>query len=240
VLHQGDDEFVYIGATDPFRNDRITELGNAALVTALLSEHRHVIWVDVHASEFNLEVNVPRVRLPEYRRGDRDRTDTGFPVIDAFPPWLWAGLLLLGASAVLFAVARARRLGPPVAEPLPVLVPAAEAVTGRGRLYERIGAREATVDTLRHAAITRLARVLNPFGHAGSDRELLTGGPAAEALVQQIAERTGRSPDSVASTLYGPTPADDDALAQAVADLDALIDTVLHNQPPQSDQGGTP
>ena len=46
-------------------------------------------------------------------------------------------LLRLIVAAVLAAAARARRLGAPVAEPLPVLVPATETVTGRGRLYQR-------------------------------------------------------------------------------------------------------
>ena len=80
-------------ATEPFRNDRIDEVGNAALATGLLSAHRRVIWVDVHAKEMTTlpEAERPQFTLPEYRRGDRDRTNTGFPTIDAFPPMLWAG-----------------------------------------------------------------------------------------------------------------------------------------------------
>jgi hypothetical protein len=240
ALHAGDDEYVYVGASDPFRNDRIDEFDNSALVTGLLGEHRHVIWIDVHAREFGANISVPPLQLPRYRRGDRDRSDTGFPVIDAFPPWLWAGLVLALVGAILLAIARARRLGPPVAEPLPVLVPAAEAVTGRGRLYERIHARQATLDALRAAAMTRIARVLDPFGRPGSEREYLNRGTASDAFVGQIAQRTGWSADAVAATLYGTRELDDAGLAAAVAEVDALLDAVLHNHSPQPNQGGTP
>ena len=44
-------EILLVGATDPFRNDRIGEAGNAALATGLLSEFGRVIWVDVHRLE---------------------------------------------------------------------------------------------------------------------------------------------------------------------------------------------
>jgi hypothetical protein len=126
-------------------------------------------------------------------------------------------------TAVLLAVARARRLGPPVAEPLPVIVPASEAVTGRGRLYERIAAREATLDAIRGAAITRMAHVLNPFG----------GRPASDdELVRQIAQRTATPEYAIRAVLYGPAAADDAGLADAVGRLDALTAAVLGHQRP--------
>ena len=97
--------------------------------------------------------------------------------------------MLAAAGAVLLALVRARRLGPPVAEPLPVLVPAAESVTGRGRLYERIAAREASLDALRAAAIARMARVLDPMAGAAPERELTGGrGPAVRRFVAQVAD----------------------------------------------------
>jgi hypothetical protein len=252
-VRQGDTESIYVGATDPFRNDRIDEVGNAALATALLSEYRRLIWVDVHASEPIARPSLPALSLPEYRRDDQDRTSTGLPFLDAFPSWLWATLLLAAGATILLAIARARRLGPPVAEPLPVLVPAAEAVTGRGRLYERIGAREASLQALRGAAIGRLARSLNPFGGAVAERDLLVPGAAAEALVQRIVARTGAPEHTVRVILYGPPPTDDAGLAAAVADLDRLVAAASTSVPATSvaqtpaaqtsvvqPQGGTP
>jgi hypothetical protein len=223
-------EILYVGASDPFRNGRIDEVDNAAFAVGLLGRSSRVIWLDVHSREPRPRValHLPTIKLPQYRRGEQDRSDTGFPTIDAFPPVLWASLILAAGVAVLLGLARARRLGPPVAEPLPVLVPAAEAVTGRGRLYRRIGAREPTLDTLRAAAIGRISRVLYPFGAAPPERDLLRPGPAADRLVADIAARTGASEVDVRSVLYGLISGDDEALAAAVAQLDAVVAAVLH------------
>jgi hypothetical protein len=113
-----------------------------------------------------------------------------------------------------------------VHEPLPVLVPATENVTGRGRLYARSHAREATLEALRAATIRRIATVLGPPGTAA------TGPVPGEAdLVEQVATRTGRPAAIVRETLYGLAPHDDDGLAHAVAALDSLEHAVMREQP---------
>jgi len=253
-VKDGDTEIIVVGATDPFRNGRIGEHGNAALAMALLGERNHVVWVDVHQRE-----PVPRFpvgQLP-YERGERNRG--GDSLFNAFPSALWATLVAALAAALLFALARSRRLGGPVAEPLPVLVPSAEAVTGRGRLYERVRARDATLEALRTAAIARINRVLNPFGGAAAERDL-TGHaiagttPAAEQLIARLAERTGQPVHAIRAILYGPPPDDDGDLRRAVEQLDALVNAVVRDVPPvsptppehpeqpapQPHQGGTP
>ena len=251
-IRNGDTEIIYVGASDPFRNGRIDERGNADLAAGLLSEYDRIVWVDVHRREpvSRSPVDIPNPEAPRYRRGNQDRTNTGSPVIDAFPTTLWAVLVLGFAAAVLLALARARRLGPPVAEPLPVLVPAAEAVTGRGRLYRRIDARAATLAALRGAAVSRMARGLNPFGGAGSDRDLtiqrdllgetLELSSTVEEFIQQVASRSGAPDHAVRAILYGPAPPDDDGLARAVADLDQLVAAVLRDSAdPHRNGGGT-
>jgi hypothetical protein len=250
-VREGGTEIVVVGATDPFRNSRIGEVGNAILAVGLLAEYRHVVWVDDHEPD-PIRAQL-RLRWPGYDRPELDR-GRGDSTFDAFPAALWATLALAFAAAVLFAVVRARRLGPPVAEPLPVLVPSAEAVTGRGRLYHRVGARQATLDALRTAAIVRLTRVLNPYGGAAAERELTGRGdttPAAEDLIARVAARTGAQAHSVRAILYGPPPANDDQLSQAIAQVDALVVAVLRDtgrtsrptpEPPspQPHRGGTP
>ena len=241
-------EVLFVGATDPFRNDRIAEAGNTALATGLLSEYSRVIWVDVHrrepiprATDPDVERDLPTP--PPYERGDRDRTSTGIPLIDAFPVQLWAVLVVLLLGAALLALARARRLGPPVAEPLPVLVPAAEAVTGRGRLYERIGAREASLSALRASAIARMARVLDPLASAAPERELASAGPATDRFVAQVAARAGVRASVVETVLYGPSPDDDASMLAAVAQLDRLVSAVVRDRPGPGiphPSGGTP
>src|SRR5690606_22885152 len=50
-IRSDDTESIVVGASDPFRNDRIFESGNAALATLLLGEYDRLIWVDVHQRE---------------------------------------------------------------------------------------------------------------------------------------------------------------------------------------------
>jgi hypothetical protein len=232
-----------VGANDPFRNDRINEAGNAILATGLLNQHQRLIWVDLHTTESisKPDVNQPDVNLPrpeDYHRDDQDRTHTGNALLDAFPSTLWAASLLVLAAAVLLAFARARRLGPPVAEPLPVLVPAAEAVTGRGRLYDRIGARQASLTAVRAAAIARLARAVDRFAGAAPERELTGEGPATERFLALVAERSGLSPGEVRTVLFGRSVDDDDDLVASVAAIDHLVALVLHQAP--NPPGGEP
>ncbi len=221
----GQGELIAVGATDPFRNSRLDEAGNRALATGLLSGTGQLIWVDVHRAERS-KVQTPPP--PRYRQPDRSAGDSN-PMWAAFPPVLWAGLLLLFALGLLLAVVRGRRLGPPVAEPLPVLVPATEIITGRGRLYQRGAARETVLDALRTAALRRLARVVDPTRPTGADA----------GFIAQVAVRAGLAPDEVQAILYPPAPATDEELGHAVARLDALVDTVLRTTPRPADRQGT-
>ncbi|MFC7547948.1 DUF4350 domain-containing protein [Plantactinospora sp. GCM10030261] len=233
----GDAELIAVGSTDPFRNERIGEVGNAALATGLLTGTGEVVWVDVHRKERS-SFQVPPPSAPRYRQPDR--TDGSNTLWAAFPPALWAGLLLIGAVGVLVAVARARRLGPPVAEPLPVLVPATEIVTGRGRLYRRASVRTAALHALRSAALRRLAPVLGPVPPGTDAAAFADRDPTA--LVSRLAARCGLPPADVQAILYPPAPVTDDDLVVAVARLDTLADTVLRTapRPPDSSPGGVP
>ncbi|MFC4108715.1 DUF4350 domain-containing protein [Micromonospora zhanjiangensis] len=221
----GDSEILAVGATDPFRNGRIGEAGNASLATGLLGRDRDVIWVDVHRRESSEALPPPKFKLPGYRQPNRDSGGTD-PQWHAFPPVLWAAVVLLSTVAVLVALVRGRRLGPPVAEPLPVVVPATETVTGRGRLYQRIRSREASLATLRAAALRRMTPVFDPYHLAGPG-----GAGGDEELIRHIAARTGIPDAEVRTTLHGPEPASDDEFQSAVDRLDALVAAVLRVGP---------
>jgi hypothetical protein len=216
----GRPEVFVVGATDPFRNRRIGEHGNARLAVGLLAARDRVIW----AGALPIEVGF---RLPEFgppRRPERDRTGaSGFAdLVAGYPPGVLAGLGLAALLAVLVALARARRLGPPVSEPLPVPVPVAEAVAGRGRLYQRTGARAVALAGLRAAA---LPRVVQGLGLPASPP------PEPEAVLAAAARRTGLPESYLRRTLYGPAPETDQALINAVAALDALLGAVTREQP---------
>src|SRR5690606_24859502 len=107
------------------RNDTVLEQGDAALALNLLGAHGRLVWL-----------------VPDPLDASAlDDGGTPAPSGSVLPPWagvvgLWALLVVLVA-----AVWRARRLGPLVAEELPVVVRAAETTRGRGRLYRRARSR---------------------------------------------------------------------------------------------------
>ncbi|MEG3632239.1 DUF4350 domain-containing protein [Micromonospora palythoicola] len=141
----------------------------------------------------------------------RDSAGEPNPLWSAFPAWFWALLLQLGLAALLVAIGRARRLGPPTPEPLPVSVPAAETVLGRGRLYQRARARESTARVLRTATLARLARRVHLPAEA----------PPA-TLAATVAAGTGDRPDAIHELLYGDAPRTDRDLLELAGDLDRV------------------
>jgi hypothetical protein len=170
---------VVVGAATPFTNDALDRDGNAALTLTLLGAHPRVLWY-----------------LPDPGAGG------DAPLADLVPRgvvWGTVMLLLAGLTAALW---RGRRLGPVVAERLPVRVAAAETTRGRAALYRRIGARGRAAAVLRADARRRLAarRGLPP-----------------DAPTQALAPGVGKD------LLDGPDPADDAALVRLADDLDELL-----------------
>jgi hypothetical protein len=113
-----------------------------------------------------------------------------------------------------------------VSEPLPVPVPAAETVAGRGRLYLHARGRLVALAALRRPALARVVRALG-----------LPPAPPPEPdqVVAAAAGRTGLPADHVRRTLYGPAPVTDQDLTHAVAALDALVDAVEHPTAPRKE-----
>jgi hypothetical protein len=237
----GSTEVLVVGANEPFRNDEIARYGNAALATGLLSAHPSVTWLDLHQSEPapgvinsaapgapaappSLSENGspdPDFTIPQQGGNDGGGENAGGsagspPLLSTIPPALWAFLVLALLAVIALALARGRRLGPPVTEPLPVAVRGAETVEGRGRLYRRAQARGTALGALRTSALRRLLPAL----------DLDPDSPAA-TVVAQVAARTGRPADEVDAILYGPAPSTDAELVQAVAQLDALTHQTL-------------
>jgi hypothetical protein len=176
------------------RNDTVLEAGNAALALHLLGAHERLVWLV--PDPFDLST------------GDGTGGAAAGP---SMPRWagtvgLWAGLVVL-----VLALWRGRRLGPLVAEELPVVVPAAEAARGRGRLYRRARARGHAAAGLRAATATRVAARLG-----------LPRSADPTGVVDAVVRATGRDPREVAALLYGPPPADDEALTELARRLDGL------------------
>lgn len=245
-------ELVVIGASDPFRNERIGEHANEALAAGLLGTRPRVVWLDLHrlepppgvvdeppgepgappslAADPSSGAGAPGDGAPgdrtegdsgtgtgtgdgaegEAEGEDQSRADEPNPLWDAFPAWFWALLAQLALAVLVFALWRARRLGPPVGEPLPVTVRAAETVLGRGRLYRRAKARGPVADVLRAAARDRIRSILGPD----------------VSLVDEVVAHTGRDRDEVDALLYGPTPENDEELQRLQGDLEALLHAI--------------
>lgn len=242
----GQTELVVIGASDPFRNDRIGELGNLALATGLLGGPRPVVWLDLDgpapaptyrtgpggepawsptpgSGSNEWQDDDPGSGGPAQQGGDDGSADDEAegetppqnPLWAAFPAWFWALLVQLGLAGLLVVLWRARRLGPPVPEPLPVTVRSAETVLGRARLYRRARARGPAAETLRAAALDRLLPRLN----------LPPTTPPAE-VAARVARRADIAADQAEDLLYGDEPATDQDLLELARALDRLTRTV--------------
>jgi hypothetical protein len=122
----------------------------------------------------------------------------------------------IGLAVLLTALWRMRRFGPLVPEPLPVVVRASETVEGHGRLYRSRRARDRAAGALRAATLTRIALRL------GLPRDV-----SPDVTCQELASRTGQSPEEIRARLYGPVPQDDAALVTLATNLDSLEGQVL-------------
>ena len=176
-----------LGTSAPLTNQYLADDGDAALALNLMRHDARIVWL------------VPSGPAPATASGGQQ----SFLSLVPWPAYLIA--IQLGIAVVLAAAWRARRLGPLVAERLPVAVRAAETVEGHGRLYRARRVRGRAAAVLREAAAGRIA------SRMGGDTRAET-----------IAARSGQPPAQVAALLSGPPPATDKDLVTLAADLDTL------------------
>ncbi|SQD93906.1 conserved hypothetical protein [Parafrankia sp. Ea1.12] len=173
---------VLLGGGGFLTNERLDETGNAALALGLLARTPRLEWVTpVVAAEDAVGTKGLSELLPD-----------GF----------WFGSLQLLLVLVFLALWQGRRLGPPIEEPLPVVVRSTETVEGRGRLYAAAHARERAAAALRAGLRARLADRLG-IDTAAAGSPWHTRGPDPTVLVASVAEQTGRSPMEIGPLLYG-------------------------------------
>jgi hypothetical protein len=186
-------EVTVVSTAEFMTNSRLLKQGNAALAMNLAGSHPRLIWYAPQHSEGNGETS-----------GGADFFDLAPTQVD----WVILQLCLVVAA---LAVWKGRRIGPLVAEQLPVVVRASETVEGRGRLYRSRRARDRAADALRTAALQRML----PRVGLGHDA-------AAAAIVTAVGERCGSSPQAVAHILFGPAPASDADLVNLARELDNI------------------
>jgi hypothetical protein len=188
-----------LGSGNALTNGSLAHLGNAALALNLLGAHARIVWL------------VPGPGLPAGLPGGGAPANGQQSLLRLIPLPAYLVTIQLGIAVLLAAVWRARRLGPLVPEPLPVVVRASETVEGHAGLYRSRRARGRAAAALRTAM---LARTLPALGLAPD-----TG--AAE-VAAAFSARSGSGQARIEAMLFGPVPGDDAALVALAHDLDAL------------------
>ncbi|MEU8383499.1 DUF4350 domain-containing protein, partial [Streptosporangium sp. NPDC048865] len=193
VSHSGAGRTVTVAGDGQFMtNLRLAEDGNAALAMNLAGGRPTLVWL-----------------TPSETAAQAGGGKAGF--YDLIPEGVkWAVVQLL-VAVLLLALWRARRLGPVVAERLPVVVRAAETVEGRARLYRARRSRDRAAAALRAGFTDRVTPRLG-----------LPSGTGPDALVNAIAERTGQAASHVGAALYGPPPVDEAGLVALAGYLDIV------------------
>lgn len=197
-----------IAAAEILTNAHLEDEGHAALGLRALGRHPTLVWTigDMFDSSTITWSD------PDGQGGDGAVPPTEVQAHpDFLPPGTGSALYVLGITVALAALWRARRFGPLVREPLPVVVRASEATRGRARLYRRARASGRATAALRGAAALRIARRLGVPRAAGRN-----------ALTAAISRATHRDAVEVERILYGPPPSDDLTMMSIIEELDTL------------------
>ena len=194
VRYSDDSRAVTVVGTAGFMtNSGLLKEGNAALAMNLAGARPRVIWYAPQHSE---------------SAGESGGGATIFDLVPDQVRWIVWQLCL---AVALLAVWKGRRIGPLVAEQLPVVVRASETVEGRGRLYRSRRARDRAAEALRMATLQRMLPRLGLGRNA-----------APPAVAQAVAERCALDRQAVAHTLFGPAPANDPDLVKLAHELDNI------------------
>ena len=186
-----------VGSTDFLTNGSLLRAGNAALAMNLAGQQPRLVWY-----------------APQRIEGGSSGKGKIFDLIPDNVIWM---VVQLGLTVALIALWKGRRIGPLVAEKLPVVVRASETVEGRGRLYRSRRARDRAAQALRSAALQRMLPRLG----LGVD----TPPPA---VLLAIAQHERSDPELLRHILFGPPPATDADLIQLTRALDDIERQVTH------------
>jgi hypothetical protein len=186
-------EVTVVSSADFMTNAGLLKQGNAALAMNLAGSHPRVIWY-----------------APQHSEGGA-QSGGGAGITDLLPDQVGWVVLQLCLAVALLALWKGRRIGPLIAEQLPVVVRASETVEGRGRLYRSRRARDRAAKALRTAALQRMTPRVG-LGHDATP----------PAVVTAVAQRCGLSPQAVAHILFGPPPANDPDLVTLAHELDNI------------------
>ena len=187
----GERTVTVVGSSDFMTNGGLLRAGNAALAMNLAGQHPRLVWY-----------------APQQVEGESSSSATIYDLVPTNVSWIVVQLWL---TVILIALWKGRRIGPLVAEELPVVVRASETVEGRGRLYRSRRARDRAAQALRDATLQRLLPRLG----LGVDAP-------APTVVIAIAQRSTFDVESLRHILFGPPPATDADMVQLARALDDI------------------
>ncbi|MFW7413659.1 DUF4350 domain-containing protein [Demequina sp. SO4-18] len=209
VVEDGERRIALIASWPLVTNANLADDGNAALALRALGRHDSLVW-------YVGDLFDPSTVTWSDPDGASGADDAAPPTEieanpDFLPPGTGSAVYLLALTVLLAAWWRARRFGPLVREPLPVIVRASEATRGRARLYRRSRASGRATAALRATAAARMARRLGVPRASGR-----------AALIPAIARAADRPETDVERILYGPAPTDDSTMMSIIHELDTL------------------
>ncbi|MGE0881737.1 MAG: DUF4350 domain-containing protein [Acidimicrobiia bacterium] len=193
-IAQGQGTIVGLGGPEVFVNEYLGDADNAVLATALLAprDGLRIAWMAREAG------------------GGGDES-----LSDLIPGGVKAMLLELVLAFVVFAVARARRLGRPVSEPQAVQIPGSEMVVAVGQLLERAHRRDDAAAAVRRD-LRRLVR----------ERYGVPDDAPVETVAAVLAARTGVDPQKVIAALSPEPLGHDDDLVSAARRIEHLREDI--------------
>lgn len=178
-------------------NATITDHGNAALALHVLGSEPVLVWYQPTVSDL--------------QTAHQPQSPT-----DLLPPWVGLLAVWLLVVALYAAFWRGRRMGPLVAERLPVVVRSSETADGRARLYQDSRAVGRAAANLRSASLVRITR------HLGLGRS-----PEVTAIITATARALSRDPQDIAAILDRTAPTSEADLVRWAQELTALEKEVV-------------
>lgn len=200
-------EIVALGGADPLTNEWLARGGNAAAAVSLLAP--------------NGERSVVVIEPPGPGEGADDLNDVFGDLWALIGPGPRQALGQLVLAFVVYALWRARRLGRPVTDSVPVRVPGTELVRGVAALLGRTGDPQRSADLARRALRHDLAR-----------RVGLPHDSPASAVAAAVAPMSRRDPALIEQVVGDHAVTDDDELVALLGAAESLRREVLDGRQP--------
>ncbi|MDG4820910.1 DUF4350 domain-containing protein [Asanoa sp. WMMD1127] len=240
-------EIVVVGATDPFRNDRLAEHDNRAFAAGLLATRPRLVWLDLH------ERYTPPEPPPGTGPPDDYRTDDGQPVDPGegypAPPEGDRSGARDGDGSSDDGESAAGGDSASLTDAFPPWVWAMLATLGAALLLLLLWAARRLGPAVSEPLPVEVRSGETVLGRGRLYQRAKARGPAAEVLrraalrriepalglepghtptdvAEAVAARTGRDPDRLGALLYGPEPTHDDELLDLARGLDTVADEV--------------